>query len=160
MRLVGPADTIRSVPRVLLLLPTSTYRSADYLRAAERLGVETIVASERPSTLESLNPSGLMTIDFRDPDDCERAARELARDGGVDAAVGVDEETAVAAARIAASLGLVRSNPPEAVAAARDKRILRERLIAAGLPSPVWVLGGALRGRGCRDAPGCVSRAC
>jgi len=128
------------VPRVLLLLPTSTYRSADYLRAADRLGVETIVASERPSTLASLNPSGLMTLDFRDPDDCERAARELARDGGVDAAVGVDEETAVAAARIAASLGIARGNPPEAVAAARDKRILRERLAAAGLPSPVWAL--------------------
>ena len=136
------------MPRILLLLPTSTYRSADYLRAAERLGVETVVASERASTLESLNPSGLMTVDFRDPDDCERAARELARDGGVDAAVGVDEETAVAAARIAASLGLARANPPEAVAAARDKRMLRERLDAAGLPSPAWAWAPLSAGAG------------
>jgi biotin carboxylase len=126
------------VTRVLLLLPTSTYRSADYLRAAARLGLETVVASELPSTFERLNPGGLMTVDFRDPADCERAARELAERGGVDAAVGVDEESALAAARIGARLGLPRANPPEAVAAARDKRRLRERLAAAGLPSPAW----------------------
>ena len=126
------------MPRVLLLLPTSTYRSADYLRAARRLGIETVVASERPSALERWNPDGLMTIEFRDAADCERAARELAARGGIDAAIGVDEETALAAARIAAVLGLPRANPPDAVAAARDKRRLRERLAAAGLPSPAW----------------------
>ncbi|HEX4439241.1 MAG TPA: ATP-grasp domain-containing protein [Thermoanaerobaculia bacterium] len=126
------------MPRVLLLLPTSTYRTADYLHAAARLGVETVVGSERPSTLERLNPAGLMTIDFRDARACERAASELASRGGVDAVLGVDEETALAAARIARTLGIARANPPEAVAAARDKRLFRERMDAAGLAAPRW----------------------
>jgi biotin carboxylase len=126
------------MPRVLLLLPTSTYRTADYLRAAARLGVDVIVASETPSTLERLNPDGLVTIDFRDPAACERAAVDLARRGGVDAAIGVDEETALAAARIGRALGLKRANPPEAAEAARDKRLFRERMGAAGLPAPRW----------------------
>jgi biotin carboxylase len=136
------------VPRVLLLLPTSTYRSADYLAAARRLALETVVASESPSTMERLNPAGLMTIEFRDPADCERAARELARRGGLDAAIGVDEETALAAARIATALGLPRANPPDAVAAARDKRRLRERLGEAGLPSPAWLAAPVADGPG------------
>jgi len=124
---------------VLLLLPTSTYRTADHLRAAARLGVETIVASERPSTMERLNPDGLMTIDYRDAGACEHAASELAARGGIDAALGVDEETSLAAARIARALGIARANPPEAVAAARDKRLFREAMDAAGLPAPRWI---------------------
>jgi len=134
------------MPRVLLLFPTTTYRSADYLRAAQRLGVEAVVASERPSTLESLNPGGLMTIDFRDPEACARAAAALAERGGIAAAVGVDEATALAAARIGTALGLPRANPPDAVAAAGDKRLFRERIDAAGLPGPRWIAAPVVGG--------------
>ena len=39
----------------------------------ERLGLDVTVASEEPSTIERLNPSGLLTLDFRGP---RRRARE------------------------------------------------------------------------------------
>ena len=35
----------RTGPRVLLLLPTETYRAKDFLGAAERLGVDVVVGS-------------------------------------------------------------------------------------------------------------------
>ena len=42
----GHARHDRPVPRVLLLLPTSTYRATDFVEAAARLGVEVVVGSE------------------------------------------------------------------------------------------------------------------
>src|SRR4051794_41725476 len=44
--LIGPTYATR-VARVLLLLPTATYRAADFLTAARALGGEGVVASER-----------------------------------------------------------------------------------------------------------------
>jgi biotin carboxylase len=123
------------VPRVLLLLPTTTYRTSDFLAAAAKVGAEVTVASEEPSTFEGANPAGLLTLDFRDPGECARRVVEFSRTYPVDAVVGVDEETALAAAAICGALGLP-SNPPGAVAAARDKGLLREALGAAGVPSP------------------------
>ena len=123
------------MPRVLLLLPTTTYRSHDFLEAARRLDVEVTVASEEASAVEGLNPAGLLTMDFRDAEACARIARSFAQTRRVDAVIGVDEDTAVAAAAISAALGLP-ANPPEAAAAARNKAVLRRTLDAAGVPTP------------------------
>src|SRR5438094_9223597 len=60
-------------PRLLLLLPTATYRTAAFVEAARRVGVDLTVASERPSTFQDANPGGLVTLDLSDPD---RAATE------------------------------------------------------------------------------------
>ena len=46
------------MPRVLLLVPTTTYRTQAFMEAARRVGVEVTVASERASTLAKLNPTG------------------------------------------------------------------------------------------------------
>ena len=70
------------MPRVLLLLPTTTYRSHDFLEAARRLDVEVTVASEEPSAVEGLNPAGLLTMDFRDAEACARIARSFAQTRG------------------------------------------------------------------------------
>jgi biotin carboxylase len=135
------------VPRVLLLLPTTTYRAADFLRAASALRMDVVVASEEPSALEGLNPAGLLTLDFRDPDACVRAASAFARQHPLDAVVGVDEETAVAAAAIAAALGLPH-NAVDAAEAAADKARMRELLARGGAKSPahrVFDTGGEPR---------------
>jgi biotin carboxylase len=121
--------------RVLLLLPTTTYRSHDFLEAARRLSVDVTVASEEPSAIEGLNPAGLLTMDFRDLEGCVAKVLEFARTNPLDAVVGVDEDTAVAAAAISGALELP-ANPPEAAAAARNKGVLRRALDAAGVPTP------------------------
>src|SRR6266705_728382 len=106
-----------SMARLLLLLPTTTYRTQAFVDAATRLGVDLVCASERPSTLEERAPDNLITVDFAD-------------------AVGAaDDPTTVVAAAVAARLGL-RSNPVAAAAAARNKHEMRRRLRAAGVPAP------------------------
>jgi biotin carboxylase len=123
------------VPRVILLLPTTTYRASDFLAAAAKVGADVTVASEEPSTLASRNPAGLLTLDFRNPEECAARVVRFSREHPVNAIVGVDEETALAAAAIARALGLA-GNSPRAAAAARDKALLREALAAAGVASP------------------------
>ena len=89
------------VPRVLLLLPTTTYRASDFLAASATVGAEVTVASEEPSTLASRNPAGLLTLDFRHPGGVSQQGSSSSRGRHpIDASVGVDEETALAAAAI------------------------------------------------------------
>lgn len=121
--------------RVLLVLPTTSYRIPDFLAAAERLGVAVTVASEERSTMEALNPAGLLTLDFGDLPASAAKAREFAATHPVDAVVGVDERTAVAAAAIGKALGLPH-DAIDSVAAAANKAVMRERLARAGVPSP------------------------
>jgi len=124
-----------AVARLLLLLPTRTYRTEAFVEAASKLGVDLVCASERPSTLESLAPDSLLTLDFTDLEGAAATVAEWSRSRPVDAVVGVDDLTATTAAAIAARLGL-RANPVAAVAAARDKWEMRQCLAAAGLPVP------------------------
>jgi len=129
------------VPRVLLILPTTTYRTPDFLEAARRLGVDVTVASEKPSTLEGLNPEGLLTLDLRDPEAAAREAALFAARWPIDAVVGVDDDSTVPAAAVARALALP-ANPVEAAVAAVHKASMRERLAQAGVPQPVFRLFG------------------
>src|SRR5438034_1274424 len=91
-----------SSPRLLLLLPTVTYRTVAFVEAARRLGADLTVASERPSTFERANPTGLVTLDFADPTHAAAQAGEFARAHPVHGVVAVDDDTAVVASAIAA----------------------------------------------------------
>src|SRR5438270_13156166 len=121
--------------RLLLLLPTATYRTAAFVEAARRLGVDLTVASERPSTFQDANPRGLLTLDLSDPARAAREARAFAQEHPLQGVVGVDDDTAVVAAAIAATLGL-RGNGVAAARAARDKHEQRTSLAAAGVAVP------------------------
>jgi biotin carboxylase len=121
--------------RLLLLLPTRTYRTEDFIDAAHTLGVDLVCASEKPSTLEALAPDSLLTLDFADPDAAASSVAGWSKERPLAAVVGVDDVTAAAAAAIAARLGL-RASAPSAVAAARDKFQMRQCLAAAGVRVP------------------------
>ena len=121
--------------RLLLLLPTTTYRTEDFLDAARTLGVDIVCASEKPSTFEAHAPDHLLTLDFTDPDGAASKVAEVTARRPLRAVVGVDDLTTVAAAAIAERLGL-RTNAVAAVSAARDKFQMRQCLGAAGVPVP------------------------
>jgi biotin carboxylase len=121
--------------RLLLLLPTTTYRTEDFIDAACALGVDLVCASEQPSTFEAHAPDHLLTLDFTDPDGAATKVAELSARRPLRAVVGVDDLTTVAAAAIAERLGL-RTNAVAAVTAARDKFQMRQCLAAAGVPIP------------------------
>src|SRR6058998_732396 len=125
-------------PRLLLLLPTVTYRTVAFVEAARRLGADLTVASERPSTFERANPTGLVTLDFADPTHAAAQAREFARAHPVHGVVAVDDDTAVVAA-IAEALALC-GNPVAAAVAARDKHQQRQLLAGRGVAVPRFAL--------------------
>ena len=121
--------------RVLLLLPTTTYRTQAFVDAARALGVDLVCASERPSTFEAHAPDNLITLDFADPAGAAETIARLATRRPIDAAVPVDDLTTVVAAAIATRLGL-KTNAVAAAVAARNKHEMRKRLSAAGVPVP------------------------
>lgn len=109
------------------------------MEAARRIGAELTVASEQPSTLESSNPAGLLTLDFKNPAVAADAVAAFARQHPIAGVAGVDDDTAIVAAAIAERLKL-KGNPLPAARAARDKHLQREMLAKAGVPVPRFVL--------------------
>ncbi|HAM02275.1 MAG TPA: phosphoribosylglycinamide synthetase [Acidimicrobiaceae bacterium] len=124
--------------RVLLLVPSATYRASDFLEAARRLDVEVVVGSEEPHVLAEVMGARSLVVDLDDPVAAADAVVAHDRRYPVDAVVAVDDRGTVVAAEASRRLGLTH-NPPDAVAAARDKRLLRRRLSAAEVPQPDFV---------------------
>jgi biotin carboxylase len=127
------------VLRLLLLVPTTTYRTADFLAAAQKLDVEMVVASDRPSVLEAERPDNLLTLDFANPEKSAETVARFARRHPLHAVVPVDDLTTVVGAAIAETLGL-RANPVGAVATTRNKHAMREALRRARVASPPYWL--------------------
>ncbi|MBA3513762.1 MAG: ATP-grasp domain-containing protein [Pyrinomonadaceae bacterium] len=123
------------MPRVLLLLPTTTYRAKAFVEAALKMDVEVVAASEQPSTLADKNPEGLLTLDFDEPGRAARQVKEFAAQFPIDAVIPVDEDTVVVAASVAQALKL-RHNPVEAAITAKNKHRMREVLSRAGVQVP------------------------
>ncbi len=121
--------------RVLLLIPSTSYRAADFLAAADRLAAEVIVGSNHRQVLEEAAPGKSLTLDFLDPEETVEKTVRFAKTYPLDAVVSTDEDAIVPAAMICEALGLKR-NPPSATAASKDKERLREILSAASVPTP------------------------
>ena len=127
--------------RVLLVMRTRTYRARAFLRAAERLGVDVTVATEREQPLAHLARGATVALDFADPERAQAQMRAFAAEHPIEAVVGVDDDTTVLAAQVAAALGLPHT-PVEAVKAARYKDVMRLALSEAeAVLSPAfWLL--------------------
>ncbi len=121
--------------RVLLLVPTRTYRTADFMTAARSLGIEVAIGSEQRSALAGLMRDRMLGITFEQVDRAVAAIVRFAARRPLDAIVAVDDVGTVVAAAASAALGLA-GNSVEAVRAARDKGRARERFAAAGLLTP------------------------
>jgi len=123
------------MPRVLLLLPTTTYRTKAFVEAALKLDVDVVAASEQPSTLAAKNPQGLLTLNFNDPERAAQQTIEFANRFSIDAVIPVDEDTAVVAASIARALKLSH-NSVEAATTAKNKLLMRQVLSSARVQVP------------------------
>jgi biotin carboxylase len=121
--------------RVLLLMPATTYRAADFLAAAAALDVDVTVGTDQSQTLEEAAPGGSIRLDFRDPAASTRRIVEFSRRFPLRAVIGVEDETTLVAATAAEVLGLPH-NPAEAARAGRDKHRMRLLLREAGLKGP------------------------
>ena len=126
---------------LLLLVPTRSYRTEDFLAAASRLAVPVLVGSDLCHHVEEkfAPADGQVSLDYRRPEAAAERIAELARERPVRGIVPTDEGTAVIAALAAARLGLP-FNPPEATRRAANKHRQREVLSRAGLPVPAFAL--------------------
>ncbi len=147
-------------PRVLLLVPARTYRAADFLIAADRLGLDLLIGSDGALPL-----GGRLVVPVS-PGHPERSAdRIMASTGPVDAVVAADTPMLALAAVIAERMGL-RHNPVDAVLAASDKTAQRRRWALADVAQPAFRVVPSAAGQ---DALGqaaaevgypCVVKAC
>jgi biotin carboxylase len=125
-----PGGSALTAPRILLLVPARTYRAADFLLAAARMGLDLVIGSD--GTLP-LGGRPVIPVSPQDPDGS--ASRILARGGPAAAVVGADTPMLVLAAAVAARMGLPH-NPVDAVLNATDKTRQRQRWAAAGVAQP------------------------
>src|SRR5438132_2034037 len=127
------------MPRLLLLLPATTYRAEAFLEAARKLKLEAVVGSKSADMLADPTDTDFLPLNLRDLDEAVRSVVEFARTAPIDAVVGVDDHTTVVATAISAAMGLPH-NPVSAVAAARNKHRMRELLSGQGVPVPRFAL--------------------
>ena len=123
--------------RVMLLIPTASYRAPDFMAAAGKLGLDVVVASDIHQPLADMYPGRWLSLPYHD---AERGAAAVARYADrfpLDAVIAVDDPGTLLAARASEELQL-RSNTAAAVLGTRDKSILRQRLAQGGIPSPEW----------------------
>jgi biotin carboxylase len=128
--------TVPCVSRVLLLLPSATYRASDFLDAAAALGAEVVVASDVEQTMAETIGERAIALPLQRPAEAAAAIVAHAERLPLDAIVAVDDQGVLAGAIAAQKLGLAH-NPPEAVAATRDKATLRAAL-SGHVPQPAF----------------------
>lgn len=127
--------------RLVLVLPSTTYRATDFLEAARAVGAEVVVATDGSQAMGAAMGAGALTVPV---DDADRAGARIAAHaatGPIDAVIGVDERGVRAATAAAARLGLPH-NPSAAVEAAARKDRQRAAFAAGGVPQPPAVLVG------------------
>ena len=124
-------------PRILLLLPTRTYRATDFLEAALTLDVEVVVASEEAATTADLSPRHTLVLDFSAPTVATQTILEFDDTYPLTAIVGVDDDTTLLATTASEALGLPH-NPVASAKATRNKYLLRDTLAANGVSVPAY----------------------
>src|SRR5215472_18723999 len=109
------ANPAAEPPRVLLLVPARTYRAADFLTAARRMGLDLVVGSDGALPLGG---DPVVQVSPGDVPGSIRRIMALGRRFG--AVVAADTPMLVLAAAAAERMGLPH-NPVQAVIAAADK---------------------------------------
>jgi biotin carboxylase len=125
------------MPTAVVILPSGTYRAADFVAAAADLGIDLIIASDSGADLDGLTGERVLGVDCGDDETAAEAIVALAGRRAVDAIVPADDRGVVIAALAARRLGLPH-NDPDAARATRDKSVMRARLESGGVPQPVF----------------------
>lgn len=126
------------MPRVLLLLPSTTYRAEAFVDAACKLGLDITLGLERTAVLVDRPHFDWLALNFSEPERSTEAVAEYGDSHPIHAVLGVDDATAVLAAQLAAALKLPH-NAVESVSAARNKYRMRARLHEHGVPVPHFI---------------------
>lgn len=126
------------ISRVLLVAETTGYQIRSFQEAAQQLGVELLLATDRCHVLDDPWRDGAVPIRFYDEPGAVNIIQEAAVDRPLDGIIAVGDRPAVIAAAAAHALGL-DGHKPDAVRASGNKLMTRHRLREYGLLVP-WFL--------------------
>src|SRR5450755_838721 len=118
--------------KLLLIGATTGYQTRVFAEAAERLGFDLVLATDRCHVLDDPWGDHALALRFEDP---EGAAGMIAAETQVDGIVAVGDRPAYIASLAAQRLG-IPYNSPDSGAASRNKFLAHERFRAAGLLVP------------------------
>ena len=125
-------------PRFLLIAQPNSYRIAPYIKAAQRMGLEVLIASCGQHSLITEVHAGIHV----DLDDIPASLKTILDEASKQPFAGIlgsDDSTVELAARVAAELGLPH-NPPEAARISRRKDLARCHLSLDGAAVPIHCL--------------------
>ena len=125
-------------PRFLLISQPNSYRIAPYIKAAQRMGLEVLIASTGKHSLITEVHAGLH-IDLDDKSTALKTILEEAAKQPFAGILGSDDSTVELAASAAAKLGLPH-NPAKAAKLSCRKDLARAELALAGAAVPIHCL--------------------
>jgi biotin carboxylase len=128
----------RKMERILLIATTTGYQIRSFGQAAERLGVDLILATDRCHVLDDPWRDGAISIRFTDEIASLEAISQALETRSIMGIVAVGDRPALLAALVAKAMTLP-GNSPDAVRIAGNKLLTRSRLRDAKLPSPWFV---------------------
>ena len=131
----SPQSNLASSKRILLLFSTTGYNAEDFVKAAKKLGVEVIPGTDRCYVLDDPWMDGAIPLRFGNPQRSAQAILRYCEKNPIDAILAIGDQPTLTAALASQALGLPY-NPPEAVAACRNKFKLRRLLRKAALAVP------------------------
>ena len=126
-------------PRVLLVAPRDSYRTAPYIAAARKQGVDLLIASEGKYTLSRLDAPGVQ-INLHDTQASLQSILSAAQEQPFAGVIGTDDASAELAVQASMQLQLPH-NSLHSVRLARRKDMARVNLARAGVPVPrYWII--------------------
>ena len=121
-------------PRVLLVAPRDSYRTAPYIAAAHKQGVDLLIASEGKYALSGLDVPGVQ-VNLHDTPASLQAILTAVQAQPFAGVIGTDDASTELAVQASMRL-LLPHNPLLSVRLARRKDLARSHLARAGVPVP------------------------
>jgi len=137
---VAAVEAAVAKSRLLLVAPRDSYRTAPYIAAARKQGVDLLVASEGKHALSGLDAPG-MQISLHDTPASLQSIWQAAQEQPFAGVIGTDDASAELAVQVSMRLQLPH-NPLTSVRLARRKDLARAHLAKAGVRAPRhWKIG-------------------
>jgi len=127
----------RAMQRLLILASKLGYQTRSFAAAAQRLGIEVALGTDRCHQLDDPWNDRAIALAFERPDEAAAEIVAHAAETPIHGIIALGDRPTPAAARAARSLG-IRYNSVESVENCRSKLRQREVLSAAGLPVPAF----------------------
>lgn len=131
---VAAAGAAVANPRILLVAPRDSYRTAPYIAAARELGVDLLIASEGTHTLSGLEVPGVQ-VNLHDVPGSLQTLRTAARAQPFQGVIGTDDASSEFAVQASMALHLPH-NSLHSVRLTRRKDLARSHLACAGISVP------------------------